>query len=144
MQVIGEDFGAFRTLARVNNGGVPAIAIVVQSILTLAFIVSSSFESILVFAGFTLGLNTFFTVLGVFVLRWTRPELPRPYRTALYPLPPLLFLGVTGWTLTYILWERPIEGLWGLGIVASGALAFALTTWIGNRTPTGENSSTHP
>ena len=144
LQVIGEDFGAFRTLARVNNGGVPAIAIVVQSILTLAFIVSASFESILVFAGFTLGLNTFFTVLGVFVLRWTRPELPRPYRTALYPLPPLLFLGVTGWTLTYILWERPIEGLWGLGIVASGALAFALTTWIGNRTPTGENSSTHP
>jgi APA family basic amino acid/polyamine antiporter len=88
-----------------------------------------------VFAGFTLGLNTFFTVLGVFVLRRTRPELPRPYRTPWYPWTPLLFLGVTGWTLIYILMERPIEGLWGLGIIASGAVFYAITLWIGKQTP---------
>jgi len=133
LQVIGQDFVAFRALARLNKDGVPAIAIAVQSALTLAFILSASFESILVFAGFTLGLNTFFTVLGVFVLRRTQPDLPRPYRTVLYPLPPLLFLAVTGWTLVYILMERPVEGLWGLAIVASGGVFYLLTRWIGRR-----------
>ena len=133
LQVIGQDFIAFRWLAKQNADGVPAVAIAVQSILTLGFILSASFESILVFAGFTLGLNTFFTVLGVFVLRWRRPDLPRPYRTVWYPLPPLVFLSVTGWTLTYILMERPVEGLWGLAIVGSGGVFYLLTRWVGGR-----------
>jgi APA family basic amino acid/polyamine antiporter len=136
LQVIGQDFVAFRSLAKINADGVPAVAIAVQSALTLAFIVSASFESILVFAGFTMGLNSFFTVLGVFVLRRTRPELPRPYRTLWYPLPPLVFLGVTGWTLIYILIEKPMEGLWGLAIVGSGGLFYLLTRRIGMRPPT--------
>jgi len=135
LQVIGQDFAAFRALARLNADGIPAIAIAVQSALSLIIILSASFESILVFAGFTLGLNTFFTVLGVFVLRRTRPELPRPYRTALYPLPPLLFLAATAWTLGYILVERPTEGLWGLAIVASGAVFYLVTRWIGKLGP---------
>ncbi|MEQ8860579.1 MAG: amino acid permease [Pseudomonadales bacterium] len=131
LQVIGQDFAAFRLLARTNRHGVPDLAVALQSTLALLFIVTASFESILVFAGFTLGLNTFFSVLGLFVLRWRRPDLPRPYRVALYPLPPLIFLGFTGWTLGYILLERPEEGLMGLAIVASGALFYALTVKLG-------------
>lgn len=131
LQVIGEDFHAFRLLARTNRHGVPDLAIALQSTLALIFIVTASFESILVFAGFTLGLNTLFTVLGVFVLRWRQPDLPRPYRTALYPLPPLIYLGFTTWTLTYILLDRPMEGLMGLAIVASGAVFYLLTVKLG-------------
>jgi APA family basic amino acid/polyamine antiporter len=131
LQVIGQDFNAFRLLARTNRHGVPFVAVVLQSVLALVFIVTASFQSILVFAGFTLGLNTFFSVLGVFVLRLRRPDLPRPYRVALYPLPPLIFLGFTGWTLTYILLERPVEALFGLAIVVSGALFYLLTVKLG-------------
>lgn len=133
LQVIGQDFRPFRFLARTNAHEVPHVAIYCQSLVTLAFILTASFESILVFAGFTLGLNTFFTVLGVFVLRWRRPDLPRPYRMPLYPLPPLVFLAITGWTLVYILKDRPEEGWMGLGIVFSGGLFYAVTVWLGRR-----------
>jgi APA family basic amino acid/polyamine antiporter len=132
LQVIGQDFRAFRWLARTNRHGVPDLAVVMQSAIALTFILSASFESILVFAGFTLGLNTFFTVLGVFVLRWRQPDLPRPYRAWLYPWTPLIFLGFMGWTLAYILVQRPAEGLWGLGIVASGLVFYALAAWFGS------------
>jgi len=131
LQVIGEDFPAFRHLAKVNAHDVPTTAIVLQSIVALTFILTASFESILVFAGFTLGVNTFFTVLGVFVLRWRQPDLPRPYRTPLYPLPPLVFLAITGWTLIYILKDRPEEGWTGLAIIASGAVFYGITIWLG-------------
>jgi len=131
LQVIGQDFTAFRLLAQTNRHGVPYVAVVLQSVLALGFIVTASFQSILVFAGFTLGLNTFFSVLGVFVLRLRRPDLPRPYRVALYPLPPLIFLGFTGWTLTYIMVQRPVEALFGLAIVVSGALFYLLTVKLG-------------
>lgn len=127
LQVIGEDFRALRLLARTNRNGLPAAAIFVQSSLTIVFILTSSFESILVFAGFTLALNSFATVLGVFVLRYRQPDLPRPYRTFLYPLPPLVYLALTGWTLYFVLVNRPAEGLFGLGIIATGLLFYYLS-----------------
>jgi APA family basic amino acid/polyamine antiporter len=133
LQVIGQDFNAFRLLSRTNTHDVPATAILFQSVITLFFIFTASFESILVFAGFTLGVNTFFTVLGVFVLRSRRADLHRPYRVPLYPLPPIVFLVITGWTLTYILRDRPEEGLMGLAIIASGAAFYALTVRLGRR-----------
>jgi APA family basic amino acid/polyamine antiporter len=135
LQVIGEDFRTFAALARINKHGVPTTAIVLQSLVSLGFILTASFESILVFAGFTLGVNTFFTVLGVFVLRRTQPDLPRPFRTPLFPLPPLIFLAVTGWTLGYILKDRPQEGWMGIAIIGTGALFYAVTVWLGKRTP---------
>ncbi|MEE4361761.1 MAG: amino acid permease [Pseudomonadales bacterium] len=131
LQVIGQDFAAFRWLARTNGSGLPAVAIAFQSTLALAFILTASFESILVFAGFTLGLNSFLAVAGVFVLRWRQPDLPRPYRTFAYPLPPLIYLGLTGWTLVYLLLQRPAEAGFGLAIVVSGALFYALTRALG-------------
>jgi APA family basic amino acid/polyamine antiporter len=141
LQVMGEDFAAFRPLAATNRHGVPHVAVMVLSGLTIAFILTASFEAILVFTGFTLGLNTFVTVLGVVVLRWRRPELNRPYRTTWYPLPVLVFLGVTGWTLAYTLAERPAEGLLGLGIVALGAALYWLTARY-DRAPPSRRAST--
>jgi len=127
IQVIGEDFPALSVLGRKNKDGIPSIAIYIQSSIAMLFILSSTFESILVFAGFTLALNSFATVLGIFVLRWRQPDLPRPYRTFLYPLPPLIYLALTGWTLTFVLINKPVEGLFGLGIMATGLIFYFLS-----------------
>jgi APA family basic amino acid/polyamine antiporter len=124
IQVIGEDFPAIRALGRTNKNGIPATAIYVQFAIALLFILSSTVESLMVFAGFTLALNSFATVLGVFVLRWRQPELDRPYRTFLFPLPPLIFLTLTGWTLAFTLLNRPVEGLFSLAIISSGLLIY--------------------
>jgi len=135
LQVIGQDFSAFRLFSRTNDNGIPVIAIGFQSALSLVFIFTSSFESILVFAGFTLGLNSLFTVAGIFVLRYRQPELERPYRTWLYPLPPLVYLSITGWTLLYILIERPVEALVGVAIIASGGIFYLVSVWTGGHLP---------
>ena len=124
LQVVGEDFRALRYFARTNRDGIPAVAIYTQTALSVIFILTASFESILVFAGFTLALNSFVTVLSVFVLRWKQPQLPRPYRTFGYPLTPLVYLALTGWTLTFVLVNKPVEGLFGLGVIASGLVFY--------------------
>ncbi len=128
IQVIGEDFPALGFFGRANRHGIPAVAIYTQTGIALVFILTSTFESVLVFAGFTMALNSFVAVFGVFVLRWRRPELPRPYRTFLFPLPPLTYLAVTGWTLTFTLINRPAEALFSLAIIGSGLLFYFLTT----------------
>lgn len=127
LQVIGEDFHGLRFLAKTNADGIPSRAIYIQSALTLIFVLTSSFESILIFAGFTLALNSFVTVMGIFVLRIRQPDLPRPYRTFAYPIPPLIYLALTGWTLYFVLVSKPTEGLFGLGIIAAGLLFYFLS-----------------
>ena len=138
LQVIGQDFRALRFLARTNRHDVPLVAIVLQSGLAMGFVLTATFESILVFAGFTLGVSTLCTVASVFVLRLRRPDLPRPYRVPWYPLPPLVFLAVTGWTLAYIVLQRPGEALAGAAIFVTGAAFYAVSRRLSSRsTPDG-------
>ncbi len=127
LQVIGQDFRPLRRLARTNKDGIPATAIAAQSSLAILFILTSSFESVLVFAGFTLALNSLATVLGVFVLRRKQPDLPRPYRTFGYPVTPFVYLSLTGWTLVFVLINKPVEALFGLGVIATGLLLYAIS-----------------
>ncbi len=127
LQMIGQDFAAFARLAQINRDGIPSMAIYFQSAIAIGFIITSSFDFILVFAGFTLALNTFFTVLGVYVLRWREPTLARPYKTFGYPFTPLIFLILTAWTLTYVLIQRPVEGLFGLALIVGGVLFYIAT-----------------
>lgn len=134
LMVIGEDFRLFRLLSIRNGQGIPMLAIFVQSGITLFFILTSTFEEVLVMSGFVMGLNTFFAVLGVFILRLRdddssdAPE-PKGYRTWGYPVTPLIFLSLMSWTLIYILLNRPQEGVAGLAIVAVGGVLY----WVSER-----------
>ncbi len=106
---------------RSNAGGILSTGC--QAALTLVFIVTASFETILVFAGFVLGLNSLLTVAGVFVLRMREPTLERPCRAWGFPVTPLVYLGLTSWTLVYIALDRPVEAL---AVIVGGLLLFRL------------------
>ena len=127
LQAIGEDFPVFRSLAAVNRDAIPARAIHAQAAIAILFIVTSSFQSILVFAGFLTALNSFIAVLGLFVLRFRRPALERPFRTPLFPLTPLIYLAVTGWTLVYAAIARPVEVAFAAALIAAGLAVYAAT-----------------
>ena len=145
LQVIGEDFTLFRLLSRKNANQIPMIAIMTQSAVTLFFILTSTFESVLVFSGFVMGVNTFFAVAGVFLLRrrlaaselegrekssYTtshRTSYRASYRTWGYPVTPLIYLGLMAWTLIYILINRPEEGWAGLGMIVAGGLLYLVS-----------------
>ena len=121
---IGQDYPRFAPLASENRDGIPVTAILLQSGTALLFLWTASFEQILVFSGATMALNTFATVLGLFVLRWKRPHLSRPFRVTLYPLTPLIFLSITGWTLTYVVIQRPVEALISAAIILTGGVFY--------------------
>ena len=128
LQVIGEDFKILRILASSNKDKIPTNAIYIQSLIAVIFILSSSFESILVFAGFTLALNSFATVFAIFVLRKMQPEIKRPYKTFAFPFPPLIYLVLTGWTLYFVLINRPVEVLFSFMIIASGGILYLISS----------------
>ncbi|WP_375419158.1 APC family permease [uncultured Hymenobacter sp.] len=131
VQTMGEDLPALRWLALRSRAGLPVRALALQTGLTLLFILKQDFSAVMVYAGFILNLFTFLTVSGVFVLRWRQPELPRSYRAWGYPFTPLLFLGLSGWTLLFILRDKPTESLYGLATLLGGLLVYLLARRVG-------------
>ena len=128
-QAMGEDTRALRWLATTNGQGVPVNSVLFQLGLALLFIYTSTFEQVLIYAGFTLTVSMMLTVAGVFVLRWQRPEVDRPYTTWGYPVTPLIFLLLNGWVLIYVFIDRPFESLVGLGVIGAGALLYLGSRW---------------
>jgi len=125
-RVIGEDYRLFRALGRTTSKDIPVLAIVVQGLLSVFYIVTSTFDQVIIFIGFTLNLFTFMTVLGVMRMRKKRPDLPRPYKTIGYPWVPLAFLVIHVYIIVYGLIFRPKESLAGLGLTAVGLVVYAL------------------
>ncbi len=121
---MGEDWPALRSLARRNARGIPTLAILCQSAIVCLLLITAAFEAVLTYIQFSLSLCSFLTVLGVYVLRIRRPELPRPYRTWGYPLTPLLFLVVSAWMLWHILGSKPRESLAGLATLLLGLIVY--------------------
>ena len=69
---------------------------------------------------------------GLMVLRRHAPDLPRPYRMWLYPLPALVAL--VGWIFVFA--TTPVRViLFGLGVLALGCVAFLLWSWRTKRWP---------
>lgn len=127
LQVVGQDIPAFRFLSKSNADGMPTTAVLVQSGLALLFVITATFDQVLVFAGFTLALNSLFAVFGLFILRWRQPELARPFRVPLYPFVPLVYLALTIWTLAYVAIERPQEVAVSVGLIVTGAIIYGLS-----------------
>ncbi len=129
LQAIGEDFKALKFLGSVNKNGIPRNAIYFQSAIALIYILTSSFKTIVVFAGAMLALNSFLAILGVFVLRWREPELPRPYKTWGYPIVPLVYLSITAAMLTFVIINEPHKAIFGACVIVAGIIFY----WISER-----------
>lgn len=127
LHVIGQDYPMFKLLGKTNKNGIPTMAIYCQSILALLFVVYSSFQEIMIFASFTLGLNTLLAVLGLFVLRWQLPNIDRPYKTFGYPITPLIYITLMSWTLIYTAIHKPREALVAVAIIATGLLLYFIS-----------------
>jgi len=84
---------------------------------------TSSFEQVLLYSGFVLQLFTFLAVVGLLVLRW-RTDKSEGYSSPLYPLPQLIFLAFSAWSLVYLLLHQPLESLLGLLNVVAGLAAY--------------------
>ena len=134
-QAMGEDLPALRWLAITSEREIPVVSVLFQATVALLFIYTSTFEQVLIYAGFTLTLITSLTVAGVFVLRVREPDLKRPYRTWGYPVTPAIFLLLNTWILIYVFIDKPTESLVGLGIVAVGAALYGVSVWFGMATP---------
>jgi APA family basic amino acid/polyamine antiporter len=118
----------FRAAARVDpERETPAGAIVAQSVCAAAMVLTGTFEQLLTYIGFALGIFPWMAVLGVVVLRRRAPARERPYRVWLYPVTPVFFLATMAAILGVALVNSPGTSLVAVATVLAGIPAYELT-----------------
>ncbi|MGP8216432.1 MAG: APC family permease [Bacteroidia bacterium] len=122
--VMGEDLKQLSFLAIKNNHGVPVLATIVQSAITILLVLTSQFQFVLLYIGFTLNLMTFLTVLGLFVMRIKGKVKSDSYKTIGYPVTPFIFLLLSAWTLYFTMSNQPKTSLLGLATILAGSVIY--------------------
>src|SRR5271170_5062343 len=118
---MAQDGVFFRRMAVIHpKWRTPAFSLVGQGIWAAVLTMSGRYDQLYTYVIFGMVLSYTLTVIGLFVLRWKKPDLPRPYRCTGYPWLPAIYILVGGaWTLNTII-QRPAEALWGAAIVLIG------------------------
>jgi APA family basic amino acid/polyamine antiporter len=98
----------------------PSFALIGQGIWAGVLTLSGRYDQLYTYVMFGMVLSYTLTVIGLFVLRWKRPDIPRAYRCTGYPWLPAIYVLISGaWTLNTI-FTRPREALAGTIIVLIG------------------------
>jgi APA family basic amino acid/polyamine antiporter len=121
---MGEDHWLLRWLGRKSTQGIPTNAIVLQLLIVNLLLLTGSFQSVVQYTQFSLLVCSLLTVVGLILLRTTRPEIRRPYRVPAYPLPPVIFSIITVWMMIYLLLWKTTESLAGLATAIAGLLLY--------------------
>lgn len=123
-QAIGRDLASLKVLSATRSGGVPLPALGLQTAIVVILLLSATFEAVLVYAQFAILACSFLAVLGVIVLRWRQPGLPRPFRCWGYPVTPIVFLALNLFAMAYSAHDKPIHALAGAATLLVGFLLY--------------------
>ena len=118
---MAQDGVFFRRMAVIHpKWRTPAFSLIGQGVWAAALTLSGRYVQLYTYVIYGMVLSYTLTVIGLFWLRWKRPEISRPYRCTGYPwLPGIYVLVGAAWTLNTIV-TRPTEAFWGTAIVLIG------------------------
>src|SRR6266850_8464168 len=125
----------FDRAARLNDANVPAWGLALQGAWAILLVIPRTYDSATAQYGNLYGnfldyvvsaalLFYILTIAGVFRLRATKPDIPRPYRTVGYPIVPALYIAAAATILAVLLVYRPATTWPGFAIVLLGIPVF--------------------
>jgi APA family basic amino acid/polyamine antiporter len=131
---MAQDGVFFRSMARVHpRWRTPAFSLVGQGIWAAALTVSGRYDQLYTYVIFGMVLSYTLTVVGLFILRRKRPDLPRTFKCLGYPWLPAIYVAIgAAWTLNTII-SRPTEALTGIGIILLGVPGYLYWKHTGRR-----------
>jgi basic amino acid/polyamine antiporter, APA family len=110
----------FPAAGKLNKKGVPGAALWMQFVWASVLCLSGKYGDLLDFIIFTVLLFYILTIAGIFKLRRTQPDLPRPYKAFGYPLIPFVYILLAATICVVLLVYKPIYTWPGLIIVLLG------------------------
>jgi basic amino acid/polyamine antiporter, APA family len=121
----------FSKAGQLNAKGVPEVGLWVQALWSTFLCLSGSYSQLLDYVIFAALIFNILTIFAVFVLRFRKPELERPYKTIGYPVIPAIYIVLCLFIEIILLMYKPLFTWPGLIIVLSGVPAYYLWKYHG-------------
>lgn len=107
-----------------KDNGVPTRALVVVTVASLASLAIGNLDDILGLLTVLVNVFSSLSVAAVLVLRRTMPDAPRPFRVPLYPVTPIIYMALAGWSIA----ASVMDG--GLNAILASIAAVAILLFI--------------
>jgi basic amino acid/polyamine antiporter, APA family len=134
----------FKSVGKLNpKYKTPAAGLFVQACWTALLCVSGSYSQLLDYIIFAVLVFYVLTIVGLFVLRFKRPEAARPYRALGYPVLPAIYIAMAAWICVVLLRYKPQYTWPGLVLVLLGIPVYLLWTRHSARQMQERNSETN-
>jgi basic amino acid/polyamine antiporter, APA family len=114
----------FKKVGEINRKGVPGFAIAIQGVWSILLCLSGTYSNLLDYVIFAVLLFFVLTILAIFILRYKRPDIPRPYKAFGYPVIPAIYILTTSFIMVILLIYKPDYTFPGLIIVILGIPVF--------------------
>jgi APA family basic amino acid/polyamine antiporter len=123
----------FKSTGKLDSKGVPKNSLWMQCAWTCLLCLSGQYGNLLDYVILAALVFYALTILGLFVLRRTRPEAARPYRAVGYPVLPALYIVMAVWICGVLLRYKPQYTWPGLILVLLGVPVYMVWRRIGSR-----------
>jgi APA family basic amino acid/polyamine antiporter len=111
----------FKTVGKLHpRYKTPVAGLLVQAAWTVVLCISGSYGQLLDYIIFAVLIFYILTIAGLFVLRFKRPDAPRPYKALGYPVLPALYIAMAAWICIVLLRYKPQYTWPGLALVLLG------------------------
>ncbi|MCU0402471.1 MAG: amino acid permease [Algoriphagus sp.] len=117
---MAKDFKLWKPLSKVNVHGIPTRAILLNTFISLVLFSTGSFEQVMLYAGFVLQLMGTVTVYSSLKIKKEQG-----FKTPYKPVLQVIYLIFSTAVMGYLIYDRPVESLAGLGILILGGLMYA-------------------
>ena len=119
----------FKSIGKLNpKTKVPVVSLWVQAVWTCLLCLSGTYGQLLDYVIFAVLVFYILTIVGLFVLRRTRPDAERPYKAIGYPVLPAMYIVMAAWISVVLLRYKPQYTWPGLILVLLGVPVYFLWT----------------
>lgn len=116
----------FRSAAELNSNHVPGRSLWMQAAWACALCLSGKYSELLQYVVIAVLLFYILTVLGIFRLRRTKPNVPRPVKAFGYPIIPALYIAIALLICYYLVLHTPMHTVSGIIIIVIGIPVYYL------------------
>ena len=139
----------FKATAKLNKNHVPAFALILQCVWACLLVLPRTrsgkvlpngaedygnlYGALLDYVVFAVLIFYILTIIGLFILRKTRPDAERPYKAFGYPIIPAIYIVAATVISLVLLFYKPQTSLPGLAIVLSGVPVYFIWKSLGQK-----------
>jgi APA family basic amino acid/polyamine antiporter len=116
-----------------TKGQVPVYAMIAQSLCAIVILFVTDFQNLYKYASVGLSIFALLFIAAVYVLRWRRPDMERPFRVIGYPVVPAIFMAVILFMTVFAFtqWWKP--SVYSVGSILAGIPVYYMWSWLVSR-----------